>query len=211
VWVSTPSFAHQQLANRDFSPATLPALRTFLFCGEPLPAALAKKLRQRFPDAVILNTYGPTEATVATTWIEVTDAVLAAHDPLPVGHAKPDSVLIVDEGEICIVGDHVMRGYLNRPDLNEAKLYTYEDGRRAFRTGDLGLMQEVGLLFGRGRLDGQIRVNGPHMALSRADEAATGAPGWVDGTGAVLRRPDGTAVRLIGFLAGVAQEPDARF
>ena len=97
-------------------------MRTFLFCGEPLPAALAKKLRQRFPDAAILNTYGPTEATVATTWIEITDAVLAQHDPLPVGHAKPDCELLVTDGEICIVGDHVMRGYLNRADLNEQKL-----------------------------------------------------------------------------------------
>ncbi|WP_434645295.1 D-alanine--poly(phosphoribitol) ligase [Achromobacter piechaudii] len=211
VWVSTPSFAHQQLANRDFSPAILPALRTFLFCGEPLPAALAKKLRQRFPDAVILNTYGPTEATVATTWIEVTDAVLAAHDPLPVGHAKPESVLIVDEGEICIVGDHVMRGYLNRPDLNEAKLYIYEDGRRAFRTGDLGLMQEGGLLFCRGRMDDQIKLNGYRIELAEIDEALHGLPGVEGGACAVLRRPDGTAVRLIGFVAGVAQEPDARF
>ena len=141
VWVSTPSFAHQQLANRDFSPATLPTLRTFLFCGEPLPAALAKKLRQRFPDAAILNTYGPTEATVATTWIEITDAVLAQHDPLPVGHAKPDCELLVTDGEICIVGDHVMRGYLNRADLNEQKLFVHADGRRGFRTGDLGQME----------------------------------------------------------------------
>lgn len=211
VWVSTPSFAHQQLANRDFSPATLPALRTFLFCGEPLPAALAKKLRQRFPDAVILNTYGPTEATVATTWIEVTDAVLAAHDPLPVGHAKPDSLLIVDEGEICIVGDHVMRGYLNRPDLNDAKLYTHEDGRRAFRTGDLGQLEEGGLLFCRGRMDDQIKLNGYRIELAEIDEALHGLPGVEGGACAVLRRPDGTAVRLIGFVAGVAQEPDARF
>lgn len=211
VWVSTPSFAHQQLVNRDFSPATLPALRTFLFCGEPLPAALAKKLRQRFPDAVILNTYGPTEATVATTWIEVTDAVLAAHDPLPVGHAKPDSLLIVDEGEICIVGDHVMRGYLNRPDLNSAKLYTHEDGRRAFRTGDLGQLEEGGLLFCRGRMDDQIKLNGYRIELAEIDEALHGLPGVEGGACAVLRRPDGTAVRLIGFVAGVAQEPDARF
>lgn len=206
VWVSTPSFAHQQLANRDFSPAALPGLRTFLFCGEPLPAALAKKLRQRFPDAVILNTYGPTEATVATTWIEVTDAVLAAHDPLPVGHAKPDSVLIVDEGEICIVGDHVMRGYLNRPDLNEAKLYTYADGRRAFRTGDLGQMESDGLLFCRGRMDDQIKLNGYRIELAEIDEALHGLPGVEGGACAVLRRPDGTAVRLIGFVAGVEEQ-----
>lgn len=210
VWVSTPSFAHQQLANRDFSPATLPTLRTFLFCGEPLPSALAKKLRQRFPDAVILNTYGPTEATVATTWIEVTDAVLAAHDPLPVGHAKPDSVLIVDEGEICIVGDHVMRGYLNRPDLNEAKLYIYADGRRAFRTGDLGQMEGDGLLFCRGRMDDQIKLNGYRIELAEIDEALHGLPGVEGGACAVLRRPDGTAVRLIGFVAGVDAEQVAR-
>ncbi|SSW70295.1 D-alanine--poly(phosphoribitol) ligase [Achromobacter agilis] len=205
VWVSTPSFAHQQLANRDFSPAALPTLRTFLFCGEPLPAALARKLRQRFPGAVILNTYGPTEATVATTWIEVTDAVLAAHDPLPVGHAKPDSELLVDEGgEICIVGDHVMRGYLNRADLNEAKLYIYADGRRAFRTGDLGQMDEKGLLFCRGRMDDQIKLNGYRIELAEIDEALHGLPGVEGGACAVLRRPDGTAVRLIGFVAGVA-------
>lgn len=206
VWVSTPSFAHQQLANRDFSPATLPTLRTFLFCGEPLPAALAKKLRQRFPDAVILNTYGPTEATVATTWIAITDAVLAAHDPLPVGHAKPDCELRIEDGEICIIGDHVMRGYLNRQDLNEVKLFVAEDGRRGFRTGDLGQLDAGGLLFCRGRMDDQIKLNGYRIELAEIDEALHGLPGVEGGACAVLRRPDGTAVRLIGFVAGVVAE-----
>ena len=205
VWVSTPSFAHQQLANRDFSPATLPTLRTFLFCGEPLPAALAKKLRQRFPDAAILNTYGPTEATVATTWIAITDAVLAAHDALPVGHAKPACELRVQDGEICIIGDHVMRGYLNRQDLNEAKLFVAEDGRRGFRTGDLGQLDADGLLFCRGRMDDQIKLNGYRIELAEIDEALHGLPGVQGGACAVLRRPDGTAVRLIGFVAGLAQ------
>ncbi|MCJ9710397.1 AMP-binding protein, partial [Bordetella hinzii] len=129
-WVSTPSFAHQQLVNRDFAPAVLPALDTFLFCGEPLTVALARKLRQRFPQARILNTYGPTEATVATTAIVIDDAVIAAHDPLPIGYAKPQARVYVDEGELCIVGDHVMRGYLNRPDLNASKCFRASDGRR---------------------------------------------------------------------------------
>ena len=79
TWVSTPSFAQQQLLNPQFSQDGLPALRTFLFCGEVLPVALARPLRQRFPSARIINTYGPTEATVATTWIVVDDAVLAHH------------------------------------------------------------------------------------------------------------------------------------
>ncbi|WP_144632707.1 D-alanine--poly(phosphoribitol) ligase [Bordetella genomosp. 13] len=201
VWVSTPSFAHQQLVNRDFSPAALPALHTFLFCGEPLPAALARKLRQRFPDAAILNTYGPTEATVATTAIFVDDDVLARHDPLPVGHAKRDSLVFIDQDELCIVGDHVMRGYLNRPDLNAAKLFTHGDGRRGFRTGDLGAIDADGLLFCRGRIDDQIKLNGYRIELAEIDAALNGLPGVQGGACAVLRRPDGTAVRLLGFVA----------
>jgi D-alanine--poly(phosphoribitol) ligase subunit 1 len=199
-WVSTPSFAHQQLVNRDFAPAVLPALDTFLFCGEPLTVALARKLRQRFPQARILNTYGPTEATVATTAIVIDDAVIAAHDPLPIGYAKPQARVYVDEGELCIVGDHVMRGYLNRPDLNASKCFRASDGRRGFRTGDLGEQGEDGLLFCRGRMDDQIKLNGYRIELSEIDAALHGLAGVRAGACAVLRRPDGTAVRLIGFL-----------
>ncbi|OZI77482.1 D-alanine--poly(phosphoribitol) ligase [Bordetella genomosp. 12] len=206
-WVSTPSFAHQQLVNRDFSPATLPALDTFLFCGEPLTVALAKKLRQRFPQARIINTYGPTEATVATTAIVVDDAVIAAHDPLPIGYAKPDSRVYVQDGELCIVGDHVMRGYLNRPDLNATKCFRDADGRRGFRTGDLGEEGEAGLLFCRGRMDDQIKLNGYRIELSEIDAALHGLAGVRGGACAVLRRPDGTAVRLIGFLDAEVAAP----
>ena len=201
VWVSTPSFAYQQLVNREFSPAALPALRTFLFCGEPLPVALARKLRQRFPDAAILNTYGPTEATVATTAIFVDDALLARHEALPVGYAKRDSLVFIDQDELCIVGDHVMRGYLNRPDLNAAKLFTHVDGRRGFRTGDLGAVDADGLLFCRGRIDDQVKLNGYRIELAEIDAALNGLPGVQGGACAVLRRPDGTAVRLLGFVA----------
>ena len=207
VWVSTPSFAHQQLVNREFAPAVLPRLSTFLFCGEPLPAPLARKLRQRFPAAALLNTYGPTEATVATSWVFIDDAVLAAHDSLPVGYAKPDSELLVCDGEICIVGNHVMRGYLNRPDLNATKLFTYTDGRRGFRTGDLGQIEDDGLLFCRGRMDDQIKLNGYRIELAEIDAALQGLPGTAGGACAVLRRPDGTAVRLIGFVVADSAQP----
>ncbi|CAJ50597.1 D-alanine--poly(phosphoribitol) ligase [Bordetella avium] len=208
-WVSTPSFAHQQLVSRDFAPGALPTLDTFLFCGEPLALALAKKLRQRFPDARILNTYGPTEATVATTLIEVDEAVIAAHDPLPIGYAKPQAHVYIDQGELCIVGDHVMRGYLNRPDLNASKCFRTEDGRRGFRTGDLGEAGEGGLLFCRGRIDDQIKLNGYRIELSEIDAALHDLSGVRGGACAVLRRPDGTAVRLIGFLESGAEA--ARF
>lgn len=205
VWVSTPSFAHQQLLSRRFNGAHLPDLRIFLFCGETLPSSLVKRLRERFPAARVLNTYGPTEATVATTWVFIDDAILAGFDPLPVGYAKPDSVVRVDpaSGEIEILGEHVMRGYLNRPDLNNEKLF--EEGRqRGFRTGDLGEMREDGLLFCRGRRDEQIKLNGYRIELQEVDKALQKLPGVTGSAVVPLRRSDGSVTRLVAYIVGEA-------
>ena len=99
-----------------------------------------------------------TEATVATTWIVVDDAVLAHHARLPIGRAKRDAEVFVDDGELCIAGAHVMRGYLNRADLNAARMFT-RHGERAFRTGDLGVMSE-GEMFIIGRIKDMLIVDG---------------------------------------------------
>jgi D-alanine--poly(phosphoribitol) ligase subunit 1 len=164
-----------------------------------LPAALAKQLRQRFPAARIINTYGPTEATVATTWIVVDDAVLAQHPRLPIGKAKRDSQVFVDDGELCIAGPHVMRGYLNRDDLNTTRMFMHE-GQRAFRTGDLGAVDAEGLLFCQGRIDDQVKVGGYRIELLEIDAALRTLPG-VPGAAAVpLRRPDGSVARIVAFV-----------
>ena len=201
VWVSTPSFAHQQLLNKQFSQQYLPTLKTFLFCGEVLPANLAKRLRERFPDAQVLNTYGPTEATVATTWVVIDDKILASCDPLPVGYAKPGSVVRIEpgDGEIVILGTHVMRGYLNSPELNEQKLFL-EDGVRGFRTGDFGSVREDGLIFCRGRRDDQIKLNGYRIELLEIDKALQQLPGVMRSAAVPLHKPDGSVGRLLGCI-----------
>jgi D-alanine--poly(phosphoribitol) ligase subunit 1 len=201
AWVSTPSFAYQQLLNKEFCADYLPTLQTFLFCGEPLANAVAKRLRERFPNSRILNTYGPTEATVATTWIEVDDKLLVKHNPLPVGYCKPDGQIFLDAEtqEICIAGRHVMRGYLNRPDLNASKLFEYR-GERAFRTGDLGEIHDDGLIFCRGRIDDQIKLNGFRIELAEIDSALRGLDGVASAAVIALRHHDGTVARLVGFI-----------
>lgn len=199
TWVSTPSFAQQQLLNPQFSEQGLKTLRTFLFCGEVLPVALSKQLRQRFPAARIINTYGPTEATVATTWIVVDDAVLAEHPRLPIGRAKRDSRVFVDDGELCIAGPHVMRGYLNRDDLNATRMFTHH-GQRAFRTGDLGAVDAHGLLFCQGRIDDQVKVGGYRIELLEIDAALRALPGARGAAAVPLRRPDGSVARIVAFV-----------
>jgi D-alanine--poly(phosphoribitol) ligase subunit 1 len=201
VWVSTPSFAYQQLLTANFSHTKLPSLKTFLFCGEVLPGTLAKRIRQRFPDSAIINTYGPTEATVATTWMFIDDDVLRRHDPLPVGLEKPGTSVFCDpdSGELCILGNNVMRGYLNRPDLNATKLF-HQEGKRGFRTGDTGHIDGHSLVFCDGRMDDQIKLNGYRIELAEVDAAMRKLPGVLNASTIAIRRADGTAIRLVAFI-----------
>ena len=216
VWASTPSFVRQQLFNPDFNGASLPGLRVFVFGAESLSPALAEELWQRFPDARIINSYGPTEATCSTTWVEI-DAALrqAAPNPFPIGRAKPYADVFIDQGEICIAGDHVMRGYLNRPDLNASRMFT-RGGKRGYRSGDLGEIDGQGLITFRGRIDDQIKLHGYRIELAEIDAAIAALPGVRAGATVALRRPDGAIVRLIGFVepatpgaAGLQPLPEA--
>lgn len=200
AWVSTPSFAQQQLLDPRFAQAALPALNTFLFCGEMLPVSLARRLRERFPGARIINTYGPTEATVAATWIVVDDAVLAAHpERLPIGFARRGGQVFVEGGELCIAGPYVMRGYLNRADLNATRMFSRE-GERAFRTGDVGSVDADGLLFCHGRIDDQVKLHGYRIELAEIDAALAAMPGGVHAAAVPLRRTDGTVARIVAFV-----------
>ncbi len=209
VWVSTPSFAAMCLAERTFGAAMLPRLRRFLFCGETLAPDVAACLLDRFPDAEVWNTYGPTEATVATTSIRITRETLARDNPLPVGFAKPDArILIVDEagqplppgqlGEIVIVGPNVSVGYLGRPDLT-ARAFSRIDGERAYRTGDRGTLAPDGLLFFAGRLDTQVKLHGYRIELGDIEANLRALPGVRDAV-VLPRLKDGLVDSLVAFV-----------
>lgn len=184
VWVSTPSFAELCLANVEFRDKLLPDLRLFIFCGETLPNMVAAHLLERFPAARILNTYGPTESTVAVTSVEVTADMASSDEPLPVGVPRPGTRLrIVDAdgsdcepgvfGEVVIEGNTVARGYFGRDDLTARAFGQAElDGEqvRAYRTGDEGMLDEDGMLHFRGRLDLQVKLNGFRIELGEIEE-----------------------------------------
>ena len=169
TWVSTPSFAQMCLIEPTFNQGMLPYLGRFLFCGETLAPEVASQLLDRFPAAEVWNTYGPTEATVATTSLRITREILEKYSPLPIGYPMTGSrVVVMDEqrrelppgerGEIIIAGPNVSPGYLNRPELNESAFF-HLNGQRAYRTGDWGRYRDD-MLFFEGRIDNQIKLNG---------------------------------------------------
>jgi D-alanine--poly(phosphoribitol) ligase subunit 1 len=177
VWVSTPSFMEICLMEPTFDGIHVPSLKTFLFCGEELPKATAEKLLTRFPQAQIFNTYGPTEATVAISAIEVTQELLANHARIPIGYVKDDTqVIIMNDNEICaegevgeivIAGPSVSKGYLNNPEKTEAAFFQWQ-GKSAYRTGDAGKLTR-GLLIYEGRMDFQVKLHGYRIELEDID------------------------------------------
>ena len=178
TWVSTPSFISRYLLSSEFVSNEIKSLNTFLFCGEVLPAMTVKRIKNNFPDSKVLNTYGPTEATVATTIIEITPEIIEKYSKsLPVGYVKKNTVInLLDKdsenvGEMEIVGDNVSIGYFKNEELNKQKFESkYE--KRSFRTGDFGYFED-NMLFFANRKDELIKLHGFRIELGEIDKEFT--------------------------------------
>lgn len=175
IWTSTPSFADMAMLSEDFNAEKMPGITHFYFDGEELTVKTAQKLRNRFPNARIINAYGPTEATVALSAVAITDDMLTNMKRLPIGYTKADSpTFVIDEdgnklpngeqGEIIISGPAVSKGYMNNPEKTAEAFFEFE-GLPAYHTGDVGTMTDEGLLLYGGRMDFQIKFNGFRIEL----------------------------------------------
>lgn len=76
-----------------------------------------------------------------------------------------------EEGEICVSGPNVMRGYRNN-DAANAEVFMEFDGKRFFRTGDMGALDAMGRLSITGRLKEQYKLeNGKYVVPGPLEEA----------------------------------------
>ncbi|KAJ1925728.1 hypothetical protein IWQ60_004367, partial [Tieghemiomyces parasiticus] len=166
------------------SPTDYPNLRRITTAGEPLPAELAAKW---LPYCRVQNQYGPTEITVCSHAWEVEPG-----RPVTIGRPITGSeCFIVDRfdrlvpigvvGEICVGGLGVSAGYVNRPDLNDAKFVSlpYSDGL-VYRTGDLGRWLPSGEVESLGRRDDQVKLRGFRIELAEVRGAILGLLGVQD-------------------------------
>lgn len=183
VWVSTPSFADMCLADPTFRKSLMPGLKAFLFCGETLSNHTAKQLKERFPDSIVVNTYGPTESTVALTQVVITDEILSKYDVLPVGRVKKGSLIEIQDpqgrptedgvsGEIVLLGNTVSTGYYHLPRQTQKSFFRRELDEslvRGYRTGDCGYLND-GMLYYQGRIDLQIKLHGYRIELEDIEQ-----------------------------------------
>lgn len=220
-WISTPSFLDACLADPAFCEALLPELDAFLIGGEVLRTVTAQRMLERFPSARLTNSYGPTEATVYMSTIDITPDVAARCNPLPVGFPlagmvaqvrdrDSDEVLAPGEvGEICVVGPQVASGYFGRPDQTAAAFSTVElgDGEEQplYRTGDRGYLDEDGMLFCLGRYDSQIKINGYRVEIDEVEERLSACSGVAQACVVPIER-DGSIAYLCAFV--ILSDPD---
>jgi amino acid adenylation domain-containing protein len=188
----------------------LPALRSILVGGEACSAATAARwstggsIRGRR----MINAYAPTEATVfATASFCTGHGIPTLGGPIEnlfVHLMDQDGETVAGEGdgELCLGGVGVVRGYLNRPELTAERFipdpFSTEPGARLYRSGDLARRLPDGDLLFLGRVDFQVKIRGVRIELGEI-EAVLGEHGGVQ-TAVVLARGDGAAKRLVGYV-----------
>lgn len=187
-------------------------LKLFLFCGERLTKETALKLSQRFPDARIVNTYGPTESTVAVTSIEIDQKVLSENDLLPIGKPRKGSELFIKDGEIFIAGDTVGKGYYENPEKTAEAFIEMEDRMgnkiRAYKTGDRGYFDGENY-FCTGRKDFQVKLHGYRIELGDIEKNLMIFPEIEQAV--VLPKSDGEKIRcLIAFIKSKNEDVNTR-
>lgn len=166
------------------------------------------------PEARLINTYGPAECTIETTFYEATAADVGTP---PIGRPLDNvRVYVLDEhqhlvprgapGELCIAGDGLMRGYLNRPEAQDAAFAEF-DGQRIYRTGDFARWLPSGELDFLGRRDGQVKIRGHRVETDEVAAVVRTHPDVTDA--AVIVRTDRPGDhRLVAYVVGDTP-PDA--
>jgi len=187
-------------------------VKHFIIAGETFP----RKTLERFlalldpPFPRVSNLYGPTETCVDSTFFHIPLEKIHTFNSIPIGKPLPNQqVYILDKenqllppgipGELCIGGDGVARGYLNRQELTAEKfdqdlLQDYHDeknqkflqggsggavfsksappGRRRqrlYRTGDLARWLPDGNIEFLGRIDHQVKLRGYRIELGEIE------------------------------------------
>jgi long-chain acyl-CoA synthetase len=152
---------------------------TFNSGSAPIPLEVIEEF-ERLVNVPLQQGYGLSEASPVTH----STPHLAKRKPASIGLPMPDTDMkIVDletgtielplgeEGELCVSGPQVMKGYWNRPDETAIALRTDEHGATWLHTGDIARVDDDGFVFIVQRKKDLIIVDGYNVYPSEVEAA----------------------------------------
>ncbi|MBC3386900.1 non-ribosomal peptide synthase/polyketide synthase [Pseudomonas sp. SWRI179] len=197
-------------------PRDYAALRQVHSGGEAMPPEGVQAWRRAGLEQVkLLNTYGPTEATVTATTLDCSDYVFNRRPlplTLPIGqplpgrhtylldaHLAPTPVGVT--GELLIGGELLARGYFQRPALTAERFIPdpfSTTGARLYRTGDLARFNALGQIEYVGRVDHQVKIRGLRIELGEIEARLLELEAVSDAV--VLAVQGGSSLQLVGYV-----------
>ncbi|KMS75295.1 dimodular nonribosomal peptide synthetase [Streptomyces viridochromogenes] len=191
----------------------------FMLGGEALVGEALREWRRAHPHVRLINHYGPTELTVGCTDHRIEPGDDLPTGPVPIGrpmwntrayvldtHLNPVPAGV--EGELYVAGDHVARGYWNRPGLTAERFVAAPfgpAGERMYRTGDLAVRRPDGTLELRGRADGQLKIRGLRIEPGEIEGVLTAHPAVIQAAVVVREEDAGRVRRLVGYVVGAGE------
>lgn len=188
----TPTMFALELNHPDFRSERCSGLRTGVMAGAFCPSELVARVRQKMIPHLLVA-YGLTEAAPGVTMTHIDDGPVTATQtvgrPLdgvslkvigPGGEDLPDG----EEGELCVRGYNVMRGYWDDPEATAQVL----DADGWLHTGDLAVIDPDGPVRIIGRLDDMINRGGFKIYPGAVEMVLRSFPGVKDA--AVVGAPD---------------------
>lgn len=164
----------------DWKVEFLEDVRKIIVAGEQISRTYAQKTVNVIGKGKLINAYGPSESAVFATYYPVDE--IEDVSIVPIGFPLANTtVYVVDEkkqlvpinvaGELCLGGDGIGKGYLNRDELTEEKFITLDaaGGQRVYCTGDKVIWNSSRELVFLGRMDFQIKLRGFRVELGEVE------------------------------------------
>ncbi|WP_410511179.1 amino acid adenylation domain-containing protein [Paenibacillus sp. BR2-3] len=208
-WIySVPSLWNAVIKYAGLVPGELASLKNVLFAGEVFQPKYLRLTMELLPQASFYNLYGLIETNVCT-YYPVKDKESVKDTPVPIGYPCENTEVVVihpegriagigEEGELCVRGSIVMKGYYRNPLLTEQCFRTSpvpgHRGERLYHTGDMVRINEERAFVLVGRKDSLVKRSGFRIELPEIERVLHDMDGIAQAAVVDVQDEDGNVI-----------------